>query len=85
MIPVLQASVDYKYMLKFDEEVEIECRLIKYNGVKMEFTYTFKSQDGNVINAYGATKHGFIDAEYKPIILKEKYYDGHVALSNLEL
>lgn len=80
MIPVLHTSVDYKYMLRFDEEVVIECKLVKYNGVKMEFAYTFSSKQGTVLNARGVTKHGFIDEDYKPIILSEKYDEGHSAL-----
>jgi len=70
MIPVLFQSVEYKHMLTFDEEFQVACTLEKFNGVKMEFHYTFFSCDTNAVAAIGLTKHGFIDSRYKPLALQ---------------
>lgn len=80
MIPVLFQSVEYKQMIKFDEEIEVVCVCDKFNGVKMNFSYIFQSQGGSALKAVGITKHGFIDARYEPIALQEKYLDGYRVL-----
>lgn len=80
MIPVLFQSVEYKQMIKFDEDVNIICTCNKFNGVKMEFIYDFCVSDSDKIKAVGITKHGFIDANYRPIALQEKYFEGYKQL-----
>ena len=72
MIPVLFQSVEYKNLLCFGEEFFIECELNKFNGVKMELHYTFRSVEDGRVNAIGITKHGFIDSSYKPIALQKE-------------
>lgn len=80
MIPVLFQSVEYKQMIKFDENVNIICTCNKFNGVKMEFTYDFCIAGSGKIRAVGITKHGFIDSAYKPIALQEGYFEGYEQL-----
>lgn len=80
MIPVLFQSVEYKHMIKFDEDVSIMCTCTKFNGVKMEFMYNFCVSGFDEIRAIGITKHGFIDATYKPIAMQEKFFEGYEQL-----
>ena len=80
MIPVLYQSVVYKKAIKFDDEVIVSCKCDKFNGVKMAFSYQFRLNGIDVVCAEGITKHGFIDSNYKPVILKDKYKEGYYAL-----
>ncbi len=82
MIPVLFQSVDYEQMIKFDDEIEIACTCERFNGVKMDFSYVFKSINDRRINAKGITKHGFLDKKYNPISLNEAYKEGFIVLNN---
>lgn len=77
MIPVLAQSVEYKNKIEFDELVEVVCICEKFNGIKMNFHYKFLTNEGRSLNAFGYTKHGFIDKSFKPISLKEEYYEGY--------
>ncbi len=80
MIPVLFQSVEYKHFLCFDDCVEIICRCDRFNGVKMNFSYVFRSQEGELLHAFGVTRHGFLDREFKPVSLRERYEEGYLAL-----
>lgn len=81
MIPVLFQSVQYKQMVHFDEEIRIECECTKFNGVKMNFQYTFQSCETEELKAVGITKHGFLDRNYHPVALQEYYPQGFKALN----
>lgn len=77
MIPVLFQSVDYKRAIRFGDEVEICCTCEKFNGVKMNFSYIFKVVGDDAVRAKGITKHGFIDADFTPVSIKEMYKAGY--------
>lgn len=81
MIPVLTQTVEYKQKISFDENVEIICTCEKFNGVKMNFSYRFMTNEGTTLNAIGTTRHGFIDCSYQPVSLKEAYPKGYEVFS----
>lgn len=83
MIPVLFQSVEYHKRISFDEVVEIECMCDKFNGVKMNFKYSFYTDNRNTLNAIGITKHGFINSDFIPVNLKEYYPNEYEALNRV--
>lgn len=81
MIPVLFQSVEYKRAIRFGEPVRIECACTKFNGVKMNFDYLFKSAETGEVKALGITRHAFIGRDYRPIALQNGYKAGYDALA----
>ena len=69
MIPVLAQSVEHKKAFAFGDIVRIQTKLIRFNGVKMDFEYAFYSAEG-VLYAYASTKHGFVDRDFRPVMLQ---------------
>ena len=43
--PVLSVSVNYHSMVHFDDTVLIQCKLLKYNGIKMEVEYVMTDKE----------------------------------------
>ena len=76
MIPVLFQSVEYKLATRFGETIEIDVRPTKFDGVKMDFEYCMREPDSGEVKATGVSKHGFIDREYKPVMLQREYNAG---------
>ncbi len=72
-MPVLFESVNYIKAAKYDEKIKIICECIKFNGIKVEFEYTFHNMTTNELCAYGRTSHGFVDKTFKPIIFKDLF------------
>lgn len=70
-IPVLSVSVEYKQALRFEDEIALCCRLVKFNGVKMEFEYEFRNSDGKIC-AIGKSSHGFLNRDFKPVALQSE-------------
>lgn len=73
MIPVLSAECTYKNAVRFDETVLIYLKITQFNGFKMTIEYTVKGKENGDIKAIGKTRHCFVDSEFKPIRVKDKY------------
>lgn len=72
IIPNVDAYAKYYIPVRFSEEVDIEVRLTTFNGVKMEYTYTMRKQNGELA-AEGHTMHCFVKSDFKPISLKKTF------------
>lgn len=70
-IPVLSVSVDYKYHVTFDDEIEIHVFIKSYSGVRMTVGYNVIDTKNNKTVLTGETKHCFTDKNLKPISLKK--------------
>lgn len=73
LIPVLEVECKYRSMVKYNEEVYIIPKLIKFNGIKMTLSYEIKDVTTGELKATGKSVHGFLNAEYKPVSLKRSY------------
>lgn len=76
IIPNVDAYAKYLIPVRFGEEVEIEVALTTFNGVKMEYTYTMRNQQGKTAST-GHTCHCFVKSDFKPTSLKRtapEYY-----------
>lgn len=70
-IPVLGVSVDYKYHVSFDDEIEIHVFMKEYSGVRMTVGYNIIDIKTKKNVLTGETKHCFTDKNLKPISLKK--------------
>ena len=69
--PVVSVTCDYKYPSTYDDEIEIEVRLVQYTGVKFVLSYVMRNiKTGNVV-AEATSAHCFIDAEGRPVAVKK--------------
>ena len=75
--PVLGVQAEYKSMSRFGESVLIEVRLKEYSGVKYTLSYIIKDKATGVIRCTGETKHGFLNAQGKPLSLKRSFPEIH--------
>ena len=69
--PVVSVTCDYKYPTTYDDEIEIEVKLIQYTGVKIMLSYVMRNlRTGNTV-AEGESSHCFIDAAGRPVAVKK--------------
>ncbi|MDF2540417.1 MAG: yneP [Herbinix sp.] len=73
MIPVLGAACEYKASVRFNEQVEIQTRIVEFNGIKMTILYRVIDHKTGKVRATGETKHCFVTKEFKPLSLKKSY------------
>lgn len=83
IIPVL--SVDCKYIkaLHFDEDIVIQTKLTKYNGIKMEVAYEVYQKGSDEICTRGTTGHCFLTPDMKPIRMKREFPEIYHTLNEL--
>lgn len=82
MLPVLSAECSYKNHVVFDETVYITPKIEKYNGFRLEISYTVTGEDSTV-KAEGRTSHCFVDTDMKPVRINKEYPDIHKVFSEL--
>ena len=69
--PVLSVNCSYKHNTTFDDVIEINVSLKKYNGLRMTIGYEMK-KDGEIV-AIGETEHCFLNEHGIPIRIKKEY------------
>ena len=72
IIPNVDAYAKYEKPIRFYDDVDIEVKLVKFNGAVMRFEYTARLENGQTA-ATGHTTHCFVGKDFKPISLKRKY------------
>lgn len=83
--PVLAVSSKYKSVIKFGEHVEIDTRVISFNGIKLVLGYEIKRLGTDEITTVGESEHCFADEQFKPVNMKKwnkEFYD--TIVSNIE-
>ncbi len=73
IIPVLEVGCQYKSMVRYQDEVCIIPKLVKFNGIKMTVQYEIKDAKTGELRATGMSAHCFLDREYKPMSLKRSH------------
>lgn len=83
--PVLAVSSKYKSVIKFGEHVEIETKVVSFNGIKLVLGYEIKRLGTSDITTVGESEHCFVDEQFKPVNMKKlnkQFYD--TIISNVE-
>lgn len=84
IIPVTGVELSYEKSLQYGDKFHVEVKMIKFNGVKMDFAYKLYIDGDDKPAVTGKTMHCFLDdATRMPIILKRKMpelYDSLKAL-----
>lgn len=73
MIPVMFVDCQYLIPVHFEDEIEIQVKLAKFDGIKMEFSYELYNKGTGQLCTTGHTGHCFLDDKMKPLRLKKKF------------
>ncbi len=76
-VPVLYVNCEYKQMVRINDIVQIELKVTKYTGVKMQMDYVFRNKETGEITTTGSSGHCFINEKGDPIILKKEFPEYH--------
>lgn len=88
MIPVLSASCQYKYAVRFNDTVCIKMKLEDFNGLKFRLSYQVTDKETGEIRLTAETSHFFVDNDFKPIRIKNTdphIYDVFKSIVGVEL
>lgn len=88
MIPVLSASCQYKYAVRFNETVCIKMKLEDFTGLKFKISYRVTDKETGDVRLIAETAHFFVDNDFKPIRIKHvspKIYDTFKSLIGVNL
>lgn len=68
--PVCSVSCNYRSMTHFGDTVEIVCRIVRYNGIRLKLSYCIQDAVSGEIRAEGSSEHCFLDREGNILSLK---------------
>ena len=68
--PVVSVSCQYKSMVHFDDIVQIQTKVIKYNGVRLDLEYEMTDSMTGELRTKGTSTHCFLDRTGRVISLK---------------
>ena len=71
--PLLSESINYISMVRFDETVVIETKLVQYDGKKMALEYTIYDKETRDVKATAKSTHCFMNRSGIPISLNRVY------------
>ena len=83
IIPVTFARCQYLVPLRFEDEVVIDVRLTKYDGIKMELSYEIRQKETGQLCTTGETGHCFLNGDMKPIRMKREFPELFTKLKEL--
>lgn len=78
--PVIAVECQYKQPTTFDDEVCIAVSVEEFKGVRLTIRYVMTNNKTGEVVLTGTTKHCFVDANGKPIILKKQFPEFDKAL-----
>lgn len=73
MIPVVSASCNYKYPVKFGDTVEIHPFITEFNGCRFRLEYEIRNLTSGKLSATCNTSHCFVNMQFKPIRTQKEF------------
>lgn len=73
MIPVMFVDCQYLRPLRFGDGMEIQVKLERFDGIKMEYSYELYMEETGVLCTTGRTGHCFLDDSMKPFRMKRRF------------
>lgn len=81
--PVLEVHAVYKTMTYFDDIVQIQVAVRKYNGIVLELSYEIRDKKTGEVRCTGDSRHCFLDRDGHPLSLKKSRPDMDEKLKSL--
>jgi acyl-CoA thioester hydrolase len=73
-LPVTESFCRYVKGVRYEDEIEVHCRVSFPSVYRMRFDYEIKIENGAATAAVGHTLHCFVDEDGKPIKIPEGLY-----------
>ncbi|MDE6851332.1 MAG: acyl-CoA thioesterase [Lachnospiraceae bacterium] len=83
IIPVMFVNCQYLQPLRYGDSLEIQTRMTKFDGIKMEISYEIHKQDEDALYTTGHSGHCFLNQEMKPVRMKRLYPEIYQKLKKL--
>lgn len=80
MIPVTFVDCQYLKPLRYGDEMKIESKLTKYNGIKMEVSYQIYNNKTGELCTTGKSGHCFLYPDMKPVRMKKDFLELYQSL-----
>jgi acyl-CoA thioester hydrolase len=72
-LSVVEANCRYIYPARYDQEIVVETSMVKASSRMVEFGYRIRSIDPERLLAEGLTRHVWLNREWRPVSLPERY------------
>ena len=72
-LSVIDAQCRYVYPARYDQEIVVETKIVKATSRTVEFGYSIRSAEPERLLAEGSTRHIWLNREWKPTTLPERY------------
>jgi len=72
-LSVVEANCRYRYPARYDQEIVVATRIAKVGSRMVEFGYRISSIEPERLLAEGFTRHIWLNREWKPTSLPERY------------
>ncbi len=69
-LPVLRVECHYLKSCYYDDVLDIETRLLDYNGLRLVFSYEVRREGEHRLLAHGESEHVFSSPDLRPLRLK---------------
>jgi acyl-CoA thioester hydrolase len=73
-LAVMEAHCRYLHPARYDQEIVVETEIASANPRVTEFSYEIRSADAERLLATGTTKHMWLNREWRPTKLPERYH-----------
>jgi acyl-CoA thioester hydrolase len=73
-LAVMEATCRYIYPARYDQEIVIRTAIAKSSTRVIEFAYEIRSADPDRLLAQGSTRHIWLNREFRPARLPERYH-----------
>ncbi|MCD8026240.1 MAG: acyl-CoA thioesterase [Clostridiales bacterium] len=73
IIPNVDAYAKCEKTIEFSDLLQVDVKLVKFNGVRMEFDYLITFAETGEAAAEGHTAHRFVNSEHKPVSVKHTF------------
>lgn len=74
-LAVMDSHCRYRYPARYDQEIMVETRVLSANTRVIEFGYEIRLADSDRLLAEGSTKHMWLNREWRPSRLPERYQE----------
>lgn len=75
--PVLSVNAEFKTMTHYSDIVLIHTKVISYNGIKLQLSYTITDKETGEVRCTGESRHCFLNTKGKPLSLKRSFPEIH--------
>jgi acyl-CoA thioester hydrolase len=74
-LSVIEASCRYLYPARYDQEIIVATAVVKFSPRVIEFGYEIRSAAPDRLLAQGSTRHLWLNRDWRPAKLPERYRD----------